>query len=191
MERFSRAKYLVRRKVMHLFGGAYHVFDELGKELLFYSQLKAFKLKGDIRLYTDESMTSEVLSIQGRKLLDFSAAYDVHDSQKNEKVGTLKRKGLKSMFKDEWIILDANEREIGLIKEDNLALAVLRRTIGIVPQKFLGELHGNQVCKFQQNFNPFVMKILADFSEDSRGALDRRLGLAAALLLCAVEGRQE
>lgn len=190
MDRFSPAKFLVRKKIAHLFGGAFHVFDAASKDLLFYSQLKAFKWKEDIRLFTDESMSSEVLSIKARQALDFSAAYDVIDSQKNEKVGVLKRKGFKSMLKDEWIVMDANDREIGLIKEDNLALALLRRAIGIIPQKYHGEIHGSQVCSFQQNFNPFVMKIVADFSGDSRQAFDRRLGLAAALLLCAVEGKQ-
>jgi hypothetical protein len=44
---------------------------------------------------------------------------------------------------------------------------------------------------FKQNFNPFVTKIIADFSEDPRGMLDRRLGLAAGILLCAIEGKQD
>jgi hypothetical protein len=42
-----------------------------------------------------------------------------------------------------------------------------------------------------QNFNPFVTKINANFSEDTRGLLDRRLGLAAGILLCAIEGKQD
>lgn len=190
-KRFSETKYLVRKKVLHLFGGAFHVFDETGQKVLFYSQMKAFKLKEDIRLFTGEDMTTEVLTIKARNILDFSSAYDVFDSQKQEKVGVLKRKGLKSMFKDEWIVMDANDREIGFIKEDNLALALVRRTIGLVPQSYHGEIHGNNVCKFKQNFNPFVMKIAVDFSEDSRQQLDRRLGIASAILLCAIEGKQE
>jgi hypothetical protein len=51
-------------------------------------------------------------------------------------------------------------------------------------------VNGFQVCWFRQNFNPFVMKVNLDFSMDSAGLLDRRLGIAAAVLLCAVEGRQ-
>jgi hypothetical protein len=46
------------------------------------------------------------------------------------------------------------------------------------------------VLTFQQNFNPFLAKIDLDFSSDVNGLLDRRLGIAAAILLCAIEGKQ-
>lgn len=189
--RLKHGTYTVRKKVLKLFGGAFHVFDPDGNVVM-YSQLKAFKLKEDIRLYTDESMQTEVLAIKARHILDFSAAFDVVDSQTGETVGTLKRKGLKSIFLDEWMIMDANDREIGLIKEDHLVLALVRRFVcNLLPQNYHGEIAGKSVCSFRQNFNPFVTKITVDFSEDHRGALDKRLGLAAALLLCAVEGKQE
>ena len=43
---------------------------------------------------------------------------------------------------------------------------------------------------FKQNFNPFVLKIKLDYSMDRNRLLDRRLGIAGAVLLCAIEGRQ-
>jgi hypothetical protein len=46
------------------------------------------------------------------------------------------------------------------------------------------------VLCFRQRFNPFIAKIDLDFSMDTQGRLDRRLGIAAAVLLCAIEGRQ-
>jgi hypothetical protein len=46
------------------------------------------------------------------------------------------------------------------------------------------------VCTFQQNFNPFVRKLTVDFTGDTQGRLDKRLGLAAGILLAAIEGRQ-
>lgn len=44
---------------------------------------------------------------------------------------------------------------------------------------------------FKQNFNPFVTKLSLDFSTDTERRLDRRLGLAAAVLLCAIEGKEK
>ena len=187
---FRHESYLVRRKVLKLFGAAFHIYDPSGK-VAFYSKQKAFKLKEDIRLYTGEDMRTEVLSIQARQIIDFSAAYDVIDSSINMKVGALKRKGMKSLVKDEWIIMDAEDREIGFIKEDSMTLALLRRFLtNLIPQKYYGELKGEQVCLFKQNFNPFVMKINLDFSMDKKGVLDRRLGIAGVMLLCAIEGKQ-
>jgi len=190
-DRFEHTAYLVRRKILKLFGAAFHIYDPQGN-VVFYSKLKAFKLKEDIRIYTGEDMREEVLVIKARKILDISSAYDVVDPTTNEKVGVLKRKGFKSILKDEWIMMDANDQDIGLIKEDSTALALLRRflTGSLIPQKYYGEIDHNPVCTFKQNFNPFVVKINLDFSPDTNNLLDRRLGIAAAVLLCAIEGKQ-
>ncbi len=187
---FRHESYLVRRKVFKLFGAAFHIYEPSGR-VAFYSKQKAFKLKEDIRLYTGEDMRTEVLSIQARQIIDFSAAYDVIDSSINMKVGALKRKGMKSLVKDEWIIMDAEDREIDFIKEDSMTLALIRRLLtNLIPQKYYGEVKGEQICLFKQNFNPFVMKINLDFSMDQKSLLDRRLGIAGAILLCAIEGKQ-
>jgi len=189
-ERFEHQTYLVRRKILKIFGAAFHIYDPDGN-VAFYSKLKAFKLKEDIRVYTGEDMQEEVLVIQARKILDISAAYDVVDPTTNEKVGVLKRKGIKSIMKDEWIFMDANDQEIGLIKEDSTFFALFRRFISsIIPQTYHGYIGDNLVCTFKQNFNPFVMKINLDFSPDTNNLLDRRLGIAAAVLLTAIEGKQ-
>jgi hypothetical protein len=191
--RFEHNNYLIRRKVFKLFGAAFHVYDPADQVVLFAS-MKAFKLKEDIRLYDNEEMHAELLLIQARRVLDISAEYDVTDSQTGEKVGVLKRKGLKSMVRDEWIVMDPKDQPIGTIKEDSTAMALIRRFIpfaNLIPQEYAGEIGGAPVCTFKQNFNPFVMKISLDFSADVNRLLDRRLGLAAAVLLCAIEGKQD
>ena len=191
--RFGHAQYLIRKKVFKLLGAAFHVYDMNGNVVM-YSKQKAFKLKEDIRLYTGEDMQTELLTIQARQAIDFSAAYDVVDSHARAKVGALRRKGLKSMLRDEWVILDPYDREIGLIQEDSTALALIRRFVDaasmFLPQKYHVEVAGQPAATFQQNMNPFVKKLSVDFSQDPQGRLDRRLGLAAAALVSAIEGRQ-
>ncbi|MBM3859101.1 MAG: hypothetical protein FJ395_05560 [Verrucomicrobia bacterium] len=189
--RYQHSHYVVRRKVFKLFGGAFHIFDPTGQVVLF-ADMKAFKLKEDIRLYTGEDKQTELLSIKARQVLDISATYDVFDSTTGQKVGALRRKGLKSVLRDEWLLLDTADNEVGLIQEDSWLLATLRRLLSnLIPQKYHGTIRGQTVCAFKQNFNPFVMKIALDFAPDTMNLLDRRLGLAAAILLCAIEGRQQ
>ena len=188
--RFEKDVYIIRKKIFKLLGAAFHVYDESGN-VVFYSKQKAFKLKEDIRLYESEQMSEELLLIKARQVIDFSAAYDVIDVKTNEKVGALKRKGFKSLLKDEWIIMDVNDREIGKISEDNLLLALIRRFLSnLVPQTYDVEIEGTKVAKYRQNFNPFVLKITVDFSLDKDKKLDKRLGIAAGILLTAIEGRQ-
>ncbi|AIQ57496.1 hypothetical protein [Paenibacillus borealis] len=187
---WGQSEYIIRKKVFSVMGAKLHIYNS-SEELVLFSQMKAFKLKEDIALYTDESMERELLRIKARKMIDLSATYDVYDSETGESLGALRRKGLKSIVKDEWVILDTRDNEIGFIKEDSVFMALLRRVITLIPQKYNVEIGGTVIPAFRQNFNPFVTKIIADFSEDRKGVLDRRMGLAAAVLLCAIEGKQD
>lgn len=187
----KHTRYLIRRKVFTLAGAKFHIYDPAG-QLVLFSKMKAFKLREDIRLYADEAMTTEVISIQARQIIDFSAAYDVIDSATGTKVGALRRKGLKSLIKDEWIIMDAQDREIGMIAEDSMFLALIRRfLIKIIPQDYVCTVNNAPVCSFRQHFNPFIFKITMDFLPAAQDLLDRRLAFAAVVLLGAIEGRQQ
>ena len=192
---YHQNQYVIRRKVLKIFGAAFHIYDMQGN-LAFYSKQKAFKLKEDIRVYGDQAMTSELLCIKARGVLDFGMTYDVIDSTTQQVVGSLRRKALKSILRDSWTILDVNDQEVGTIQEESGALAILRRFIGgflvqvMAPQKFNGYIGEIPVLEFSQNRNPFVQKIQLDYGPDVNGLLDRRLGIAAAALLCAIEGRQ-
>ena len=188
---FQHRQYMVRRKVLKLLGGAFHVYDPAGN-VIGYSKMKAFKLKEDIRVFTGEDMRSELMVIQARSIIDFGASYDI--SAGGQKVGALRRKGFKSMIRDEWLILDPSDREIGLVQEDSTMMAVIRRFIDyaslFLPQKYTVTMGGTPVAQFRQNRNPFVYKLTIDLSPDTRGVLDPRLGLAAGILMAAVEGKQ-
>ncbi|QRN97918.1 hypothetical protein JRI60_02215 [Archangium violaceum] len=189
--RFGQSRYMIRRKFFKLFGGAFHIYDDAGN-VVFYSKMKAFKLKEDLRVFTGEDMQEEVFSIKARNILDISATYDITESATGQKLGALRRKGLKSILRDEWLILDVNDQEVGMIQEDSMLLALVRRFLSnLVPQTFQATVGGAPVFTFRQRFNPFIQKIDLDYSMDTGGKLDRRLGIAAAVLLCAIEGRQQ
>lgn len=191
--RLSGNRFLFKRQMLKLVGAAFFVHDEGGAVVL-YADQKAFKLKEDIRVYSGEDKSVEVMRIAARSILDFSAAYDVFDSATNQKIGALRRSGMKSMMRDEWQILDVQDRQIGAIIEDSLVLALARRFIEFVslllPQKYSITVGNRAVGQFAQTFNPFTQKIEADFSADPDGILDRRLALAAGILMCAIEGKQ-
>lgn len=191
---FGHDRYLVRSKFLRLFGGAFHIFDDAGRVVL-YSEMKRFRLREDIRLYDDASMASERLKISTQSVFDLAGAYDVHDTQRDERVGTLKRSGLSSTFmRDHWTVLDPRGETIGEIQEDSLLKALARRFIELValllPQKYHVAMDGRTVATMNQRLNPFLYKLDVDFSQDRDGRLDRRLGLAASVLLAGIEGRQ-
>lgn len=188
--RFSHTHYTIRRKVLKLVGGAFTVFDQAGETVL-YAEQKAFKLKEDIRLFSGPDMTRELLRIHARRALDISAVYDVVDPATNQPIGSLQRRGMRSMLQDEWWILGEGDAQIGTIVEDSMALALVRRfVLNLIPQNFTVSLGGSEVGHMRQQINPFVFKIDLDFSPDPAGRLDRRVAIAAGILMAAVEGRQ-
>jgi len=188
--KFTHTQYLVRKKVLSLVGAKFHIYDN-SEQLVLFSQMKAFKLKEDIRLYGDETMNEELITIKARSVIDFSATYDVVDTASGERIGSLRRKGMKSILKDEWVILNPKETEIGFIKEDSRLMALLRRFLtNLIPQKFNVEINSKPAAIFDSNFNPFVSKLNVDFSLDTANQFDRRLGLAAAVLLLSIDGKQ-
>jgi uncharacterized protein YxjI len=187
---FQHPNYLLKRQAIAL-TGKFRVYDPLGNLVLF-SEQKMFRLREDIRVYSDENKTQEVLAIKARQIVDFSAAYDVMDAAYNQKVGTLRRKGLSSILRDEWQVLDVNDNVVGKLFEDSVALALLRRLLlgSLLPQNYDMTFGETRVADLRQNFNLFRYELNLDFSMDMGRLLDRRLGIAAGILLAAVEGKQ-
>ena len=187
---FQFKNYLLKRQVFAL-TGKFRIYSPQD-ELLLFSQQKMFKLREDIRVFTDENKSQELLLIQARNIIDFSATYDVIDSPTGLKVGTLRRKGLKSMLQDEWDVLDTQDQVVGLLFEDNIRLAMLRRFLlgSLLPQNYDVTLGQERVADLRQKFNPFAYQLMMDFSMDIGNRLDRRIGIAAAILLATIEGKQ-
>jgi hypothetical protein len=186
---FQQDSFIARQKIFSL-APCFYVQDQLGNALAFLRK-KVFTWKDEIRVFTDETQSLELLHIKARKIIDWGAAFDVTDSINNQKVGALKRRGWKSVLRKEWTILDAFDQEIGTIREDSAMLAFVRRFItALLPQAYTFELHGQQVGTATQNWNLFAPKMSVDFTADPGKQLDRRLAVAAVVLLMAVEGRQ-
>jgi len=191
MDDFSDNQYMIRRKILTIFGAKFHVYNNIG-ELILFSKQKAFKLKEDIRVFADESMSTERLVIKARQIVDFSAAYDIVDQAENRKIGTLRRKGWKSIVRDSWEFLSEDDQPIAMLTEDSMLLSLLRRFLcNLIPQTYHVMQNGKTLITYKQNFNPFVLKIRVSIDPESRDIIDPRLVLAGGILLAAIEGRQK
>ena len=187
---FTRDHYRLQRQVLALTGKV-RIFGPDGG-LAFYAEQKMFRLKEDIRVYSDESKTTELLTLRARQMLDFAATYDVHDPTAGVKVGAFRRKGFQSLARDTWEILDAEDRPVGVVREDRPALALLRRLLlgSLLPQRYDVILEGEKVGAYQQRFHPLRYELDLEFDEDYLRRFDRRLAIAGAVLLAILEGKQ-
>ena len=188
---FQYDRYLLKRQVFALTGKLR--FFNPQDQLVLYVEQKMFRLREDIRVFNDESKSQEVLLIQARKIIDFNAAYDVIDPANGQKVGTLRRKGWRSMTRDEWEVLDTNDQVVGMLFEDSVGQALLRRLLlgTLLPQNYDMTLGGERVADLRQRFNLFAYQMDLDLSMDVNRRLDRRIGIAAATLLAIIEGKQQ
>ena len=185
-------QFTVRRKVLKILGASFHVFDENG-QVVAYCQQKAFKLREDIRLFTNESKTETLLTMKARSVIDFGVTFDI-TLPSGESIGSLRRKGLKSMFRDSWLLYSPEGVELATMREDSGTMAMLRRLHEafalLSPQKFrITKTDGTHVATLRTHFNLFVYRLgVSIHTEDEE--VDELMVLAAACLIAAIEGRQ-
>jgi len=179
--------YRIKKKVLTIWN-KYWIEDKRGRALGFSKQ-KMFKLKEDIRIYSDENMTHELFRIGQQQIVDMWGKFAVTDSNTNSPIGYLKRKALMSEFVvDEWEIYDAANQQIGRIYE-SAGRGLARKYIPggkLIPEKVILELYGKPVTEIKQKF-----KIIGDIWElDCRNVpkdLDRRTVLSCMLLMGMIE----
>ncbi|MFO8101483.1 MAG: hypothetical protein R6U37_04845 [Dehalococcoidia bacterium] len=186
---FRGNMYTFRRKVFRIFGGFFQVYDESGRQVM-HSEQASFRIREDFTVYASD-VNQPLLRIKTPQMLDLGSTYYVTDMQTMESVGALRRSFFKSMFKDEWAFLDASNLEVGKLTEKSILGAMLSRFIDLVPQTYTVQtLDGFGQAVIKQHFNPFILKYTMTIFEPNP-AIDRRLMIAAGILMGAIERRQE
>lgn len=100
--------------------------------LLGYVKQKLLKLKEDINVFSDESQTTVIYNIKADRVIDWSARYTFRDGVGNV-VGSIKRKGMKSIWKANYEITDASDQHIMNINEENGWVKVMDSLVGELP----------------------------------------------------------
>jgi uncharacterized protein YxjI len=169
-----------------------------GEPICFVEQ-KRMKLKEDLRAYTDDTKTAEVFRIKAQQVWDPRARYDVTDTS-GQPVGQLSKVFGRSLLRSTWRLYDDAGNEIGWARERSLFVALVRRLIGLVP--FIGEFL--ELLPIPYHFDYFageeriggLQRILGvrdryrlDVSGDGERTMDRRLVLALAVGLDALQAR--
>jgi uncharacterized protein YxjI len=120
------------------FGPQINVLDSGGRSVAYVKQ-KMFRLKEDVEVFTDESQRTPLWRMKADRIIDWSAAYRITDAS-GALLGTLRRKGGRSLWRATYLITDPNEQEIGGIREKDPWTKVLDGLLSLVP--ILGEFTG-------------------------------------------------
>lgn len=100
--------------------------------LIGYVKQKLFKLKEDINVFADEGQTQHLFNIKADRVLDFSAKYNFTDAG-GRYLGSVRRKGMRSIFKANYEICDPSGVQVMQIHEENGWIKVVDALIGELP----------------------------------------------------------
>ncbi len=173
--------------------------DGLGERICFVEQ-KRFTFKEDIRFYIDDSKQEELLRIKARQRFDPRATYDITD-EAGTKIGEIQKVFGKSLLRSTYRVNDASGAELATATEKNKWVALLRRAVGFIPyvenvadwlpipyhfvfmrgEEIIGE-NTRQMWKIRDVYT-------IDMTRDPEHALDRRLVLALAVGMDALQAR--
>ena len=113
------------------------VTDALGN-LSFYVKQKAFKLKESVTVFADVEQTLPLYELTADRVIDFSASYHFKDSRGTH-IGTVKRNGMKSLWKARYDIMNGSSRALK-IQEANPWAKVFDSLFSEIP--ILGMFNG-------------------------------------------------
>jgi hypothetical protein len=183
--------YRIRKKVLTVWN-KYWVEDARGRMLGFAKQ-KMFRLKEDIRVFTNQKMNQEVFRIKQQQILDVWATFGVVDSQTNSILGYVRRRALTSVFAwDEWEVYNARNQLVGgLYEEKGRGLARKYLPGGsLIPEKMTFVLNNLPVAEVNQQF-----KIIGDIwnlrAINLPPDFDRRVLLGGMLLMGMIERQRK
>ena len=182
-------QYMIREKFWKIFGNKFW-FEDVNEKRYGFCEQKRFKLKEDIRIYVDESKSQEWLKIKQKQMVDAWGGYDIMDSESGEHIGTVRRKFWASVLRTRWHLLDAAGNEVGMLIEDSMGYALVRRIFlgRLLPKKFHIEIGGGgEFVTMRQMFNPFIKKLVVNIPPSH--PLDRRFIAGLAIVIAAIDGR--
>lgn len=105
--------------------------DANGRTIAYVRQ-KMFKFKEAIMIYTDDSKKHFLYKIDADRIIDFNASYEFTDKD-NEVLGSIGRKGMKSLWKANYEIFDPTKNSKYIIREENPWAKVLDVLLSEVP----------------------------------------------------------
>lgn len=97
-----------------------------------YVRQKMLKLIEEVHVYTDDTRSQLLCTINANKWLDFSASYAFTDAS-GKAVGRVARKGWASLWRANYEIFDGNDANVLYIKEENPWAKVFDNIMSEIP----------------------------------------------------------
>jgi uncharacterized protein YxjI len=191
-------RFVLRQRIRPIVNQYEFSLSENGEQPFCFVEQARFKFKEDIRFYTDESKSVELMRIKARQRFDPRATYDITGAD-GTKIGEIKKVFGASLIRSTYEI--SSPTATVTAQEQNLLVALFRRLVGFIP--YVGDFadwlpipyhfdflrDGQVVGTHKRRIGKFRDIYDIDISADPERALDRRLVLAAAVGMDALQAR--
>jgi len=181
----TQSHYTIKRKFWSVFERVFRVFTGDG-QLIMYIQHPLLKLREEFMVYADEAKTRPLLRVKSKQVIAINFSYEVHDAATDALLGSVQKRGLRSIIRDKFHIFDPEGVEIGYAEEQGASL--LRRLFPFLTSKHAIFQGTKQVAFIKQQFRFFTKEFTVDTQPSS---MDPRFVLAVALLALIAEARRE
>lgn len=108
-----------------------YVEDAQGGTVCYVKQ-KLFRLREKVEVFADASKSRLLCTIQADRILDFNACYAFH-APDGSLIGKVRRKGMRSLWRAHYEILDGQGQVAFTIREDNPLVKVADGIFGEIP----------------------------------------------------------
>jgi hypothetical protein len=146
-----------------------------------------FRLRTELIVYADEAQLVPLFIMRTRRLATLDREHDLLDPG-GARLGCLRTRGIASLFRDQWDILDDRDLPAGeMIEEGN---SLLRRVVKMWPGHHRIDLGRRTVARIQQRFHLFrrVFDLTILPVEDP---IEPRFAIACALVAMHADLRRE
>lgn len=168
-----------------------NVTDGAGTLVLYVKQ-KALALKEDVKIFADEQQQRQLYQMNANRIIDFSAQYAI-TRPGGALVGTVRRRGRRSIWRATYDVLDSAGTEVGRIYEENPWIRLIDAVLGgfipfvgyFINPAYLVDLRGNTVLRMKKERAVFERRFTvgkrAEFTDADEDLL--LPGLIMAMLL--------
>jgi uncharacterized protein YxjI len=167
-----------------------------GRPLLYVKQ-KKMKIKEDIRFRLSPDGDDHVFMIKSKSVFEFRGRHEVLDAE-GAVIGVLEKDFGRSLLRSHWHVRDVSGTEVVEAHEASLAIALLRRVAGFLPEwlslltwlpfNFVLLRDGREAGRYGRVLGTLRDRYVLELGPEL-GEVDRRLVVAFAVGLDALQDR--
>lgn len=182
---WSQSRYRIKRRFWSVLERTFRVFT-LDGQLIMLVKHPILRFREEFVVFGDDAQTVPLLRIKARQIIAINFVFDIVDANSGMLLGSVQKRGVRSLVRDRFLILDPAGAEIGMMEEQGAS--ILRRFLPILTSRHSIVLHGREAARMRQIFRLFTKEFEVEIAPDQA---DPRFVLACALLALIAEARRE